>query len=85
MTECVQVAESLGDTGLLTPTTGPTAPALCYTPLAVILLFWETSAAALACQSKKDVRTQYHRSASISALERYLVMNVLILGDLFLE
>lgn len=46
-------------------TTGPTAPAPCYTPLALILLFWETSAAALACRSKAMLElntTEVHQS-----------------------
>lgn len=48
---------SLRDTGLCksTPTlsvSGPEAPARLYTPLALILLFWETSVAAFACEGK---------------------------------
>lgn len=46
---------SVGDAELSIPTLVPApapAPAPGHTPLALILLFWETSAAALACQSK---------------------------------
>lgn len=48
---------SLRERGLCksTPTlsvSGPESPARLYTPLALILLFWETSVAALACEGK---------------------------------
>lgn len=80
----VKVAEcsSVGDAGLFQ------APGPCHTPLALILLFWETSVAALACQSKGvlEFNTMLaSESPSISASEGNLSMNVLILGDLFLE
>lgn len=71
----VKVADcsSVGDTG-------PKAPAPHYTPLALILLFWETSAAALACQSKvtSEFKPCYPLKLHQSVLESHLIMNLSI-------
>lgn len=91
MQKRVQVKEAecscVGDAGLFLPTLVQ-APGPRHTPLALILLFWETSVAALACQSKGvwEFNTMLaSESPSIDASEGDLSMNVLILGDLFLE